>query len=134
MLGCYAFHKPFVIVKQITFALRLVAARFARGGAPELIPGTVILLGVMVLIYRRGRKDEAVRESVRAGTYALAAFVPFSLIPGVAFYPAVTTIACFFLCMAALSALGTVQLGWRLRDRADRIRCAADANRVPPTA
>lgn len=117
MLGCYAVYKPLIIAKQIIFALRLIAARFVKGGAPELIPGAAILLGGLVLLYRRGRRDEDLRESIGTSMRALAAFLPFSLIPAVAFYPSVMTIACFSLCSFALTALATVRLAWRLKSQ-----------------
>jgi hypothetical protein len=114
MLACHAVYKPLDVGKQFVFALRLIWARFVRGGAPELLPAAAVLLGALVLVYRRGLRDEGIREGVAAATRTVLVLLPFSLIPSVAFYPVIPTTACCFVGVLALPGLVTLRVGWWL--------------------
>jgi hypothetical protein len=47
---------------------------------------------------------------LRSLSRVAAAVLPFSLIPGIAFYPALPTVVCFYLLCAALAGLLAARL------------------------
>ena len=111
MLACHAVHKPLAVAKQSVAVVRVA------GRAWELIVGLAVVASVGFGLVRAGRRNEHVRADVRRASLLVLGLLPFALIPAVAFYPAVTTTAGFFVAGVALAGLIAVQVAWQFTGR-----------------
>ena len=105
MAECYAYYKP----RDILCQARIIGDRLARGsmrGAmPEFLAGCVLTITALAYLIAQARRDPGVRVWLRSLTRVVAVVIPFSLIPGIAFYPALTTVACFYLLSGTIAGL-----------------------------
>jgi hypothetical protein len=110
MAECYVYYKPREAFRQAGTALVRLTRGLVRGTMPELLAGLVLafpaLAGVVVL----ARRDPDACVWLRSLSRVVAVVIPFSLIPGIAFYPALTTVACFYLLTGAIVTLLLVRL------------------------
>ena len=72
---------------------------------PEFLASVGVLLTSLVIVVVAARRELEVRHWLRSLTRVVAALLPFSLIPGIAFYPALTTVTCFGLLSATIVGL-----------------------------
>lgn len=110
MGACYAFHKPLALARQCGAVLRLVGKEVLAGRAWESLVGIGIVLVVSGGLMRAGQHDGAVSGELRRTWLVLLTLVPFALIPGIAFYPALPTTGGFFVTGVAFVWLGVVRL------------------------
>jgi len=114
MVECYALHKPLAVWRQV----RLIASRLARGlvrgRMPELFIGLIVVSLALGAITVMSRRDPPLRNQMQSLARLMGILIPFSLIPGLAFYPAVTTVACFMLLAVSLAGFGTVLIATRI--------------------
>jgi hypothetical protein len=130
MTACYAIHKPLALARLWAVALRLVAKEAVAGRAWELLAGIGVAVCASLMLIRRGRQDAVVRGELRRSALVLLTLVPFALIPGIAFYPALPTTAGFLVAAVALT--GVLQLQGALFVRAGSVSGATNG-RVHPS-
>jgi hypothetical protein len=110
MAACYAYHKPREVARQA----RLIGARLVRGASrgevPELLAALCVIAPALAVVVVAARRDPDLRSGLRSLSRVVAVVLPFSLIPGVAFYPALTTVLCFYLLSTALAGLLAARL------------------------
>ena len=95
MAACYGWYKPLDIAKQgARLGVRLGGSAFA-GRAPEFLAGLALVLAALAGAVSAARRDPEFRAGLRSLGRVVACVLPFSLIPGVAFYPATATVTCF---------------------------------------
>ena len=80
----------------------------------EFLAGAVLTLIGMGGIVAGASGESDRRDSLRSLSWVVAFLIPFSLIPGIAFYPALPTVACFFLLCSTLAGLLAVRVAARL--------------------
>jgi hypothetical protein len=114
MLTCHAVYKPLAVAKQSAVVLRIVGKEAAAGRAWELLAAFGVLVCVCFGLFRAGMRDDAMRSDVNALCLVMLALFVFALIPAVAFYPAITTTAGFFVGAVAFGWLMAVQVMWRV--------------------
>jgi hypothetical protein len=118
MVECYGYYKPLDTGRQAGVLARRLRANMNAGRAMEFVLGSVLMLPVLVGLVARARRDEEMRLQLRSMTRVAAFLVPFSLIPGIAFYPALTTIACFYLlCWVLTGVIAVLVAAHALRVR-----------------
>lgn len=105
MTACYGYYKPRDIGRQIRLTGARIGDRAATSGAPELAIGLCLLLAAFAAVVGLARRDADFRASFRPLALTAAILIPFSLIPGIAFYPAITTVSCFYLLSLTLGGL-----------------------------
>lgn len=110
MTVCYGGYKPLALARQCSVMLRLVALEVIAGRAWEVLVAIVVVLGVICGLVRVTQRDQPLRDSLRQVSLVLLTIIPFSLIPGIAFYPALTTTAGFFVAAAALVLFVVVRI------------------------
>lgn len=116
MAECYGYYKPRDISRQIRLTAVRIEARAETGGAPELVFGLCLLLAAFAGVIGVARLDAGFRASFRSHALTVAIVIPFSLIPGIAFYPAITTVSCFYLLSLMLGSLLSINLcSWLLK-------------------
>jgi hypothetical protein len=115
MAACYGYYKPAAAVGLAGLEVDRVATEAWAGRAWEFLAGLGLTLGALAVVVRVLRRDERARGELRALVRVAAGLVPFSLIPGIAFYPAVTTVTCFFLLLAAVGGPHAVRFAARGR-------------------
>jgi hypothetical protein len=113
MAECHLYSKPCDTLRQA----RIIGCRLARGlwhGAmPEFLAAIGLILVVLVGAGRAVKRDPDAAIQLRSLTRVLAFLIPFSLIPGVAFYPALATVACLYLLSTAFLGVLIVRVGLR---------------------
>jgi len=81
---------------------------------PELFIGLIVVSLALGAITVMSRRDPPLRNQMQSLARLMGILIPFSLIPGLAFYPAVTTVACFMLLAVSLAGFGTVLIATRI--------------------
>jgi hypothetical protein len=115
--ACYAYYKPVAVKDQLGAMLRLLGNGLGTAGMRNLLPGLIAALLGLAVAFFAGRRSAEFRTSVRTAFQVLLAMLPFSLIPGIAFYTAIVTLSCFYVGFFALCGLATVRLAWWCHDR-----------------
>ena len=105
MAACYGYYKPHDIDRQIRLTADRIEDRARTGAAHELVFGLCLLLPMFAGVIWLARRDAEFRASSRSLVRVVAILIPFSLIPGIAFYPAITTVSCFYLLSLTLGGL-----------------------------
>jgi hypothetical protein len=117
MAECHLYSKPRDMLPQA----RVIADRLARGMWRGAMPEFLAAIGLTALVLAgagaAARRDLETASHLRSLTRILAFLIPFSLIPGIAFYPALTTVACFYLLSVALLGVLIVRITVRLLPR-----------------
>jgi hypothetical protein len=108
MAACYAYHKPAAIAGQAALLGRQLGADVANGQAAEFLAGLILALAALAVVTAVARRDGEFRAWSRSLMVVVAFVLPFSLIPGVAFYPALPTVACFYVLAGVLLGLVVV--------------------------
>jgi hypothetical protein len=110
MAKCHTYYKPMDIARQA----RLLASRLwtgtINGRTLELVVGLLLMAPAFASTIVVARRDPELRVRLRSLSRVVAFLIPFSLIPGIAFYPALTTVACFFLLSATLLNLMALRI------------------------
>jgi len=115
MAECHLYSKPRDLVRQAQIMGKRLVSGVGHGAMPEFLAAFgLTLVAVTGAGVRLGRDPEA-RIQLRSLSGILAGLIPFSLIPGIAFYPALTTVACFYLLSGALLGVLLVRGAARLR-------------------
>jgi hypothetical protein len=113
MVECYALSKPLDLWRQARLVVSRLARGLLRGQMPELLLGLLLIVPGVGVIVTASRRDQVIRDEVRSLARLTGILIPFSLIPGLAFYPAITTVACFALLALILGGLITIQaMAW----------------------
>jgi hypothetical protein len=119
MAWCYAYYKPADIVRQVWLLADHLVMEAISGKAFEFLSGVaaalLALLGVRKDIRGRAGGETEFRGELASLAGLIVLLMPFSLIPGIAFYPTFTTVACFFLLMASLAGVAALWLATRTR-------------------
>ncbi len=110
---CYAWYKPKDVAKHVGTVLRLLGREARQTRGRNLLIGTGLLAVAMVLVVRVSRRDPILRINLGRTGMVVAGLIPFSLIPGIAFYTALTTVSCFDVCAVALLAFGVLSVATR---------------------
>jgi hypothetical protein len=110
MAACYGWYKPLDIAKQAARLGVRLSENAATGRAPEFLAGLALVLAALAGVVVAARRDHEFRASLRSLGRVVVCLVPFSLIPGVAFYPATATVSCFYLLSLTGAALLSVRL------------------------
>ena len=98
---CYAWYKPKDVAKQSGTVLRLLLREARQSRGRNLLIGTGLLALAMVIVVLVSRRDPESRMHLGSTGTVVAGIIPFSLIPGIAFYTALTTVSCFDVCAVA---------------------------------
>lgn len=108
MAMCYGYYKPVeVALLAGRIAKQLVRVSLA-GKAREFVGGLVLVLAAAAGTIVVARRDPRFRGELRALCGVTAVFLPFSLIPGIAFYPAIISVACFYVLGSICGGLAIV--------------------------
>ena len=75
----------------------------------EFLLGLALVVPAFAGLVVAARRDPEIRVWLRSLTRVVALAIPFSLIPGIAFYPAITTVSCFYFLTATLCALASIR-------------------------
>jgi len=118
LIACYGVFKPVEIARLAGRLGKRVTTVIWSGKAWEFLGGLGLLCVAMVGVVRAARRDAHMRDNLLSLACVTATLLPFSLIPGIAFYPAITTVACFFLLSAMVSGLGMVFILSRTKELA----------------
>ncbi len=113
MVRCYAFDKPREIARQTWHMVKQLLKRIVAGEANELFFGVPLLLLAMGILARLGRSEPTWHADARMLSHLLLVAMGFSLIPAIAFYPAITTLSCFYLLLGTWLCLNVLRLCWR---------------------
>jgi hypothetical protein len=76
----------------------------------EFLAGLGLVVAAAIGVAATARYDPTMLANLPAVAGVAAALVPFSLIPGIAFYPAITTTACFYLLTGSVGGGLAVRL------------------------
>jgi hypothetical protein len=109
MAACYAYYKPADVARQVAVLGGRLGKNVVTGRAWEFVAGVALSLAALAGVVRAARRDEQFRAWLRSLSRVVLLVLPFSLIPGIAFYPALTTVACFYLLGATLAGLLVVR-------------------------
>ena len=113
MMRCYAFDKPREIARQSWHMAKQLGNRIAAGEENELYIGIPLLLLTLGIVARLGRSELTWHADARTLSHLLLVAMCFSLIPAIAFYPAITTLSCFYLLLSAWLCVNVLRLYWR---------------------
>ncbi len=103
MAACYGYYKPLDIANQaMSVSARLGAAAWSGAAWHFLIGLALVIAAMRVAVVHSGGRFHA---DLAAMVGVVTVLLPFSLIPGIAFYPALTTVACFYLLITALAGV-----------------------------
>ena len=119
MAECYLYYKPRDMLRQARIVGDQLATGSVRGTMPEFITATILVLAALAVVVVRTQRDREVRLWLRSLTRLVAVVIPFSLVPGIAFYPALTTVACLFLLGVTLTGLLLACIMARLSNQHD---------------
>jgi len=114
MAACYAYYKPADIARQMDHVVRRLGKKTVTGHAPELVVGLGLILVAFTGTVAVARRNDEFRLGLRSLSRVVAIVLPFSLIPGIAFYPALTTVACFYLLSGTMLGLLAVRVSTRV--------------------
>jgi hypothetical protein len=115
MAECYAYDKPRDLIRQARIAGGRLATGLVRGTMPEFAIGCGVVIGALVIVVSVAKREPDVGSWLRSLSRIAAVLVPFSLIPGIAFYPALPTIAGFYLLSVTLCGLLALRLAASVR-------------------
>ncbi len=120
MFMCYSYHKPCDIARQFRLLARRLYSGAGKGLVPEYLIGLGLVVGIFFGVIAVARKSPEHQRWLRSLTRIVAFLIPFSLIPGIAFYPAITTVSCFYLLVSAWVWLVAARLAVALIRRIDQ--------------
>ena len=115
MAGCYAYNKPRDMLRQARIAGARLASGLVRGAMPEFLAGCAVVLGALATVAIAARRDSEINSWLRSLSRVVVVLVPFSLIPAIAFYPALPTVAGFCLLCVALCGLLALRIAAPVR-------------------
>lgn len=113
MAACYGFYKPLEAGRLAARLAKRVALVSWAGRGWEFLAGLGLVVVAAVGVAAVARRDERVRSELLPVAGVAASLLPFGLIPGIAFYPAITTTACFYLLSATAAGLLAVRVASR---------------------
>ena len=105
MAECYLYYKPRDIFGQARIVCVRLAMGTVRGTMPEFLTASALVLTLLAVVVVGARRDQDLRLRLRSLTRVLVVVIPFSLVPGIAFYPAITTVTCLYLLGVTLVVL-----------------------------
>lgn len=117
---CYAYYKPVEVEMLGAKMLQLLVREVGTYRARNLLPGLAVCLLALGIAFAAGRRSPEVRGGTRTAFRLGLVMILFAAIPGVAFYPAITTLSCFYVGLPAVAGLGLLRVGWWVNDRIAR--------------
>jgi hypothetical protein len=105
MAECYLYYKPRDTFRQARIVGDRLATGSVRAAMPEFLTASILVLAAVAIVAVRAKRDRDLRLWLRSLSRLLVVVMPFSLVPGIAFYPALTTVACFYLLGVTLVGL-----------------------------
>ncbi len=136
-MSCYAYYKPLNIYALGKLRIGMLEQVADTHQSRTLLPGFLFAIFGLVAATIFARRSPEFREEYRAAFRVALGILPFSLIPGIAFYAAVTTLACFYIGFVVVLgfalvgvALGVCAVAARLVSLAERFHAPALPVRV----
>jgi hypothetical protein len=137
VIECYGYYKPTDVLRQGRTLTLLLTRNETVSHSPNLLAGLVGCVLALGLVGVVGVRNAPFRSDFRAASLAGLALLPFSLIPGIAFYGAITTLSCFYTGVVMMAGFGLVWGGWWGYEFAIRVwakaRPVASVSVVPTT-
>jgi hypothetical protein len=117
MAECYCYYKPRDTFGQARIVGARLATGLARGTMPEFLTASVLVIAALGIVVVGVQRDPDLRLWLRSLTRVVVVVIPFSLVPGIAFYPALTTVACFYLLGVTLVGLVLARIPARVSNQ-----------------